>query len=63
MKSDETSVLDRHVSATSDFPDLVMIDGGKGQLSAVVTVLREMNLLEDVRVVSLAKQREEIFAG
>jgi excinuclease ABC subunit C len=44
-----------------DFPDLVMIDGGKGQLSAVVEVLREMNLLEDVKVVSLAKQREEIF--
>ncbi len=44
-----------------DFPDLVMIDGGKGQLSAVVAVLREMNLLEDVKVVSLAKQREEIF--
>ncbi|NET31625.1 MAG: excinuclease ABC subunit UvrC [Cyanothece sp. SIO1E1] len=44
-----------------DWPDLVMIDGGKGQLSAVVTVLREMNLLQDVRVVSLAKQREEIF--
>ncbi|MCT7977983.1 excinuclease ABC subunit UvrC [Laspinema olomoucense] len=44
-----------------DWPDLVMIDGGKGQLSAVVEVLREMDLLEDVRVVSLAKQREEIF--
>ncbi len=44
-----------------DFPDLVMIDGGKGQLSSVVAVLREMNLLEDVRVVSLAKRREEIF--
>jgi excinuclease ABC subunit C len=44
-----------------DWPDLVMIDGGKGQLSAVVGVLRDLNLLEDVRVVSLAKQREEIF--
>lgn len=44
-----------------DFPDLVMIDGGKGQLSAVVTVLQEMNLLERVKVVSLAKKREEIF--
>ncbi|MBD1853781.1 excinuclease ABC subunit UvrC [Leptolyngbya sp. FACHB-711] len=44
-----------------DFPDLVMIDGGKGQLSAVVEVLRDLNLLEDVKVVSLAKQREEIF--
>lgn len=44
-----------------DWPDLVMIDGGKGQLSAVVAVLQEMNLLEDLRVVSLAKRREEIF--
>lgn len=44
-----------------DWPDLVMIDGGKGQLSAVVTVLRELDVLDDLRVVSLAKQREEIF--
>lgn len=44
-----------------DWPDVVMIDGGKGQLSAVVAELREMNLLPEVRVVSLAKQREEIF--
>jgi excinuclease ABC subunit C len=44
-----------------DWPDLIMIDGGKGQLSAVVTVLREMDLLANLRVVSLAKQREEIF--
>lgn len=44
-----------------DWPDLVMIDGGKGQLSSVVAELQEMNLLDDLRVVSLAKQREEIF--
>ncbi|MBF2008633.1 MAG: excinuclease ABC subunit UvrC [Chlorogloeopsis fritschii C42_A2020_084] len=44
-----------------DWPDLIMIDGGKGQLSAVVAVLQEMNLLEDLRVISLAKRREEIF--
>jgi excinuclease ABC subunit C len=44
-----------------DWPDLIMIDGGKGQLSAVVGVLQEMNLLADLRVVSLAKKREEIF--
>ncbi|MEM9274383.1 MAG: excinuclease ABC subunit UvrC [Cyanobacteria bacterium P01_F01_bin.143] len=44
-----------------DFPNLVMIDGGKGQLSAVVKVLQEMNLLDVVKVVSLAKKREEIF--
>ena len=45
----------------SDWPDLVMIDGGKGQLSAVVTELEDMNLLSELRVVSLAKQREEVF--
>ena len=45
----------------ADWPDLVMIDGGKGQLSSVVAVLQDMNLMEDLRVVSLAKQREEIF--
>ena len=44
-----------------DWPELVMIDGGKGQLSAVVEVLRELNLLQDLNVVSLAKKREEIF--
>ncbi|MEA5620205.1 excinuclease ABC subunit UvrC [Cronbergia sp. UHCC 0137] len=44
-----------------DWPDLIMIDGGKGQLSSVVAILQEMNLLADLRVVSLAKKREEIF--
>jgi len=44
-----------------DLPDLIMIDGGKGQLSAVVGVLEKMNLMEQLKVVSLAKQREEIF--
>jgi excinuclease ABC subunit C len=44
-----------------DWPDLVMIDGGKGQLSSVVAVLQQMNLLEDLRVISLAKRQEEIF--
>lgn len=49
------------LDAKSDWPDLVMIDGGKGQLSAVVAVLQEMDLLDQLRVVSLAKQQEEIF--
>ena len=48
-------------STQEALPDLVMIDGGKGQLSAVVTVLQQMNLLQQVPVLSLAKQREEIF--
>ena len=45
----------------NDWPDVVMIDGGKGQLSAVMEALRELNLHEDLNVCSLAKQREEIF--
>lgn len=45
----------------ADWPDLVMIDGGKGQLSAVVAVLQELNLLEDLNICSLAKREEEIF--
>jgi len=51
----------RDYATSTDKPDLIMIDGGKGQLSAVVAVLEELNLLEEIRVVSLAKQREEIF--
>ncbi|MBE9241410.1 excinuclease ABC subunit UvrC [Synechocystis salina] len=47
--------------SNQDWPDLIMIDGGKGQLSAVVKVLTEMDLLDKFTVVSLAKQREEIF--
>lgn len=42
-------------------PDLLLIDGGKGQLSAVVAVLQELDLLSQLSVASLAKQREEIF--
>ncbi|MBE9226888.1 excinuclease ABC subunit UvrC [Phormidium sp. LEGE 05292] len=59
-KTSETD-LSLTQNTDSDWPDLIMIDGGKGQLSAVVAALQEMNLLEDLRVVSLAKQREEIF--
>ncbi len=42
-------------------PDLVLIDGGKGQLGVAVEVLKEFDLSHIVPVVSLAKQREEIF--
>ncbi|MFM7312001.1 MAG: helix-hairpin-helix domain-containing protein, partial [Cyanobium sp.] len=45
----------------NDWPDVVMIDGGKGQLSAVMEALRELDLQEELVVCSLAKQREEVF--
>jgi excinuclease ABC subunit C len=42
-------------------PDLIIIDGGKGQLGRAVKVLRDFELLEKVPVVGLAKREEEIF--
>ncbi len=50
-----------HTGGLNDWPDVVMIDGGKGQLSAVMEALRELDLHEDLVVCSLAKQREEVF--
>jgi excinuclease ABC subunit C len=45
-------------------PDLIVLDGGKGQLSAVVPVFDEMNVgedLPDIPLRSLAKRDEEVF--
>lgn len=41
-------------------PDLVIIDGGKGQLSSVKQIFDELNV-KDIDLVSLAKQEEEVF--
>jgi excinuclease ABC subunit C len=41
-------------------PDLILVDGGKGQLSAAVAVLKKMNV-EGQPVVGLAKRLEEVF--
>lgn len=40
-------------------PDLIIIDGGKGQLSSVMEVLKEFDL--KLNIVSLAKREEEVF--
>jgi excinuclease ABC subunit C len=45
----------------SRLPDLLIVDGGKGQLSRAVAVLDQYGLSEKVAVAGLAKQREEIF--
>lgn len=50
----------RRVSESKPLPDLMVIDGGKGQLSAAVRALREGGA-PDLPVVSLAKRDEEIF--
>ncbi|MBI2864984.1 MAG: excinuclease ABC subunit UvrC [Chloroflexi bacterium] len=41
-------------------PDLVIVDGGKGQLNAALEVMRDLGM-ESVTTVSLAKENEEIF--
>jgi len=42
-------------------PDLLIVDGGKGQLGRAVSVLERFDLLDKVPVVGLAKQQEEFF--
>lgn len=41
-------------------PDLIVIDGGKGQLSAVAEIFNQMGV-NDIELISIAKQDEEIF--
>ncbi len=42
-------------------PNLIVVDGGKGQLSASYEVLEALGLEEEIPIVSLAKQFEEVF--
>jgi excinuclease ABC subunit C len=47
--------------AFSILPDLIVVDGGKGQLGRVVNVLENFGLTGRVPVIGLAKREEEIF--
>jgi excinuclease ABC subunit C len=44
-----------------EFPQLIIIDGGKGQLNAAVEALHELNLQGKATIIGLAKNEEEIF--
>ena len=64
-------VLSRRIAKgleAQDLPDLIMVDGGKGQLSGATSLLREMGAAERVSVIALAKERrsrgttERVFA-
>ena len=48
-------------SAFAFLPDLLIVDGGKGQLSRAVAVLQKVDLFGKVPVVGLAKEHEELF--
>jgi len=41
-------------------PDLIMVDGGKGQLSSAIKILKEINLA-NFEIIGLAKRLEEVF--
>lgn len=42
-------------------PDLIVIDGGKGQLSSCYEILKQYNLHEEIDIISLAKKLEEVY--
>jgi excinuclease ABC subunit C len=52
--------FDRRISEGKPIPDLIVIDGGKGQLSAAQAALTEVGVT-DRPLISLAKREEEIF--
>ena len=60
MKEVLTRRLSRLGEKKWEKPDLIIIDGGKGQLSSVMQIIKEMNI-EGIDIVSLAKRQEEVF--
>jgi len=51
----------RLLEEEKSLPDLVIIDGGKGQLSSAISVLDELGIKDKVPIISIAKKMEEIF--
>lgn len=51
----------RLLNEEQPLPQLVIIDGGKGQLGAAMDSIRKLNLIGSMTVVGLAKNEEEIF--
>ena len=63
MKEVLTRRLKRLGEPKWEKPDLIIIDGGKGQLSSVMQIVEEVNIegVKDIDFVSLAKREEEVF--
>jgi excinuclease ABC subunit C len=51
----------RDIKGWAKLPDLLIVDGGKGQLAVAVEVLASFDLTASVSVAALAKQREEVY--
>jgi len=55
-----TRYLTRRRNEELPYPDLIVVDGGKGQLSAAVEATTQLGL-QELPIVSLAKREEEVF--
>lgn len=51
----------RLLAEGSELPQLIVVDGGKGQLSAAYGVLKELGIADKITIVGLAKRIEEVF--
>ena len=51
----------RLLAEGGELPDLIIVDGGKGQLSSAYAILKELGIEKRVPIVGLAKRLEEIF--
>ncbi len=45
----------------SELPNLIIVDGGKGQLSSAVEALNELNMYGEIPIIGIAKRLEEIY--
>ena len=61
MREIVTRRYTRLLEEEAPLPQLIIIDGGKGQLNAATEVLRELNLLGKITILGLAERLEEIF--
>lgn len=61
MKEVLTRRYTRLMEEGEDLPQLIVVDGGKGQLSAAVEALDDMGLRGTIAVVGIAKRLEEIY--
>jgi excinuclease ABC subunit C len=51
----------RLLAEKHDLPDLLIVDGGKGQLNATVAVLEQLGIRDRLPVIGIAKRLEEIY--
>ena len=51
----------RMLNENKSLPNLIIIDGGKGQLSSSVSSLKELGIYDDVIIIGIAKRLEEIY--